>query len=454
VTIERALTWSTATSSLAKGVLFSISALFFTRVIGLPATTVGTGLTIAGAAGIAAAYGAGHLADRIGARRILLGATVAQGAALGAYVLARTPLAFVLVACVAVGAQGAQRTAQATLLAGAFTGPGRVRTRARLRVVTNMGVGAGSAVAAGALAIQTLSAYAVAMLAAACLVLASAWPLRTLPNPAPSHPAPSHPAPSHPAAEHDAAGRVGGQIAGAQTAGGFAAGGPTTPERALPERAAGRRAPLRDRRYLGIAGLNGVINMQFGLLTVGVPLWVAGHTRAPAGLVALLLVLNTVVVTLSQIPAARLAGNVRAAGRAVLAAGVLLVVACLLYAGAGHGGVAVAVVLLVLAVLAHSGGEVLSEAGSWELAFELADPRFAGAYQGVSQTGVALGTMLAPAVVTTTAVTHGTPGWLALGALFLAAAAGTLVIVSKSAAGPPARPRARLVLAEHSVADQ
>jgi hypothetical protein len=394
VTIERVLAWSAATSSLAKGVLFSISALFFTRVIGLPVATVGTGLTIAGAAGMAAAYGAGRLADWIGARRVLLGSTIVQGAALGAYVLARTPLAFVVVACAAVGAQAAQRTAQATLLARAFTGPGRVRTRARLRVVTNIGVGAGSAIAAGALTVQTRFAYAVAMLAAATLVLASAWPLRALPDARPS---------------------------------------PTGP-----------RAPLADRRYLGIAALNGVITMQFGLLTVGVPLWVAGRTAAPARTVALLLVLNTVVVTLSQIPAARLAADVRSAARAVLAAGVLLVVACLLYAGAGSGGTAVAVTLLVLGVLAHSGGEVLSEAGGWELAFELADPRFAGAYQGVSQTGFAVGTMLAPAVVTGTAVAHGTPGWLALGALFLAAAAGTWAIVARSAgrslpATPPCR---------------
>jgi MFS family permease len=397
VTVERALTWSTASSSLAKGVLFSISALFFTRVIGLPAAVVGTGLTIAGAAGIAGAGLAGRLADRIGARRILLASTVAQAAALGAYVLARTPLVFVLVACVAVGAQGAQRTAQAALLATAFTGTGRVRARARLRVVTNIGVGAGSAIAAGALAVQTTFAYATAMLAAAALVLASGWPLRALPV---------------------------ARVAGTD-----------------------RPGPLRDRRYLGLAALNGLLNIQFGLLTVGVPLWVAGHTRAPAGVVALLLVLNTAVVTLSQIPAARLAGDVRSAARAVLAAGVLLVVACLLYAAAGHGGLAVAVVLLVLAVLAHSGGEVLAEAGGWELAFELADPRFAGAYQGVSQTGVAVGTMLAPAVVTTTAVTHGTPGWLGLGALFLAAAAGTLFLVARTT-GPaqagPAQPAASL----------
>ncbi|GAA4670573.1 hypothetical protein [Phytohabitans rumicis] len=61
--------------------------------------------------------------------------------------------------------------------------------------------------------------------------------------------------------------------------------------------------------------------------------------------------------------------------------------------------------------MAHSLAEVLSEAGSWTLAFELADPDNAGAYQGVSQTGAALGSMLAPLVVTATAIDHGRGGW-------------------------------------------
>jgi hypothetical protein len=73
-------------------------------------------------------------------------------------------------------------------------------------------------------------------------------------------------------------------------------------------------------------------------------------------------------------------------------------------------------------------GEILSEAGGWGLAFDLADPRNAGAYQGLSQTGFAAGTMPAPVVVTTTAVDHGGPGWLVLAALFLAAGSGTFLV--------------------------
>jgi hypothetical protein len=252
--------------------------------------------------------------------------------------------------------------------------------------VTNVFVGLGSAAAAGALMIGTRSAYVVAMLSTALLVLSSALPLRAL-------------------------GRLVMPVA-----------------HPPPARRKPGRQPLRDPTYLTVAGLNAVMTMHFGLLTVGMPLWVTAHTRAPAATVAVLLVLNTVVVALFQVGAARRSRDIASSGRAVAQAGALLVFACLLYAVAGSVAAAVAVAVLVLAALVHSAGEVLSEAGGWGLAFDLANPRNAGAYQGVSQTGFAIGTMLAPIVVTTTAIDHGPPGWLLLAALFLAAGTATWLI--------------------------
>jgi hypothetical protein len=189
------------------------------------------------------------------------------------------------------------------------------------------------------------------------------------------------------------------------------------------------RSPLRDRTYLAATGLYAVMAMQFGLLTVGVPLWVAGRTKAPAVTVAALLALNTVIVSLFQVWAARHANNLHSAGSAVARAGVLLALACGLYAAATNGALAVVVAILTLATLAHSLAEILSEAGSWTLAFELADPANPGAYQGVSQTGAALGSMLAPLVVTATTIEHGWAGWAVLGAFFLVAGLATLGLV-------------------------
>ena len=395
------------TSSLSSGLFYSVSALFFTRSVGLEATTVGLGLTVAGAVGVAGSFAAGRLADRLGASRVLLAATLGQGLALLVYVLAASTPAFVATACAAVGLRAVQGTARSALLARAFTGSDRVVVRARLRVVTNVFIGVGTVAAGAALLVDTATAYRTAMVAAGLLVVASCAPLAGLVRRQGARAAarPPH-APS------------GAPTAGAPT--------PGTRTSTAPVRG---RSPLRDRRYLSVTALNAVMAMHFGLQTVGVPLWVASHTRAPAVTVAALLVLNTVLVALFQVRAARGTDDVGTAGRAVLRAGVLLALACGLYAAAGSGGAALAVTLLVGAAVAHTAAEMVGEAGSWGLAFELADERSAGAYQGVSQAGYSVGSMLAPLVVTATAIEHGTAGWAVLGAVFLAAGALTWLVV-------------------------
>ncbi|WP_430501688.1 MFS transporter [Micromonospora trifolii] len=385
--LKRVLIWATAATSTAKGVMFSVSVLFFTTVAGISPATVGVGLTIAGAVGVVTAFASGRLCDRFGPRRVLIVAATAQGGALAAYCLTRDAGTFVLVACVAVGAESVERTAHVALLARAFTGPARVGVRAWLRVVDNVSIAAGSGLAAVALVVGSRSAYLAAVLAAAVLTLVALVPLRALPV------------------------LVGG--------GGdrLAEGGPS---------------PLGDRRYLTATALHAVVSVQALLLTVGMPLWVTGHTAAPDVTVAVLLLLNTGLVSILQVWSTRLVGDVPSAGRAVFHGTVLLLAACLCYAAAGYpSGTGFAVALLVAAVVAHSLGEIVSEAGGWELAFEWADPANSGAYQGVSQAGVGIGLAVAPVVVTSAAVGLGPPGWLLLGSMFLAAGAGTRALSAR-----------------------
>ena len=386
--VLRALTWATMAGALSKGVFFSVSALYLTRVAGLSPTTIGLGLTIAGGVGVGASLGAGYLAGALGARRVLVAATSGQGLALLAYLVVRTPLVFIVVASAAVGLQAVQRTALSTMIAQAFTGPDRVAVRARLRVITNTFIGLGAGLAAIALAIDTTPAYLVAMLWTAALLFVSALPVRRIPAKGPVD-APRVPGP--------------------------------------------RRSPLRDRTYLAAAALNAVMAMQFSMLTVGVPLWVTGWTAAPTATVAGLLALNTVIVSLLQVRATRGTHELPGAGRSVARAGALLALACAFYAAAEHGTAAIAVAVLTLAIVAHSLAEILAEAGNWTLAFDLADPANAAAYQGVSQTGGALGAMFGPVLVTMTAIEHGWAGWALLGAIFLGAGIATLALARRSA---------------------
>ena len=407
--VARALTASTMALAASNGVFYAVSVLYFTRVVGLSAGTVGLGLGIAGGAGVLGAFVAGRWSDRRGAHRVQVWGVAAQALALAAYSFTDGPVAFTAAAVVAVGARGVHSTARQALLARWFTGAERVEVRARLRVVMNVFIGLGTLAAAVALLLDTALAYRTAMVATAVLLLAAVVPLVRLPRRVPGlaeRMLADAPAPSADAADSAPA---------------------STP---APH-------PLRDRTYVAAVALNAVVAMQFGVMTVGVPLWVA-TTDAPTAVVSALLVVNTAMVALLQVRASRGTHDVRGAGRAVLRGAVLLAVACVLYAGAGHGGLVAATALLVLAAAAHSLGEVLSEAGGWGMAFELADPRRAGAYQGLSQTGYALAGMAAPVVVTALPVRHGTPGWLALGALFVAAGAGAAWVARRAADARPA----------------
>jgi hypothetical protein len=80
-----------------------------------------------------------------------------------------------------------------------------------------------------------------------------------------------------------------------------------------------------------------------------------------------------------------------------------------------------AVAVLVVCAVLLTAGEVLTQAGTWTLGYDLADDRAVGAYQGVFNAGTAAGQMAGPIVVTQTAIRHGLAGWALLGAAFAVA---------------------------------
>jgi MFS family permease len=393
--VERALASAVAAMSLSRGMFFAVSALYFTRGVGLSATTVGLGLTVAGGVGVLSSYVGGRLSDRYGADRLQLWGLAANGLSLLAYALAGEVVTFFVVAACVSASRGLQSTAQMSMLARWYVGPERVAVRARLRVVMNVLIGAGSLLAGLALLVDTTAAYRLTVVLVGVITVLGTVPLIGLRRRVP-----------------DLAARM------------DAAAAPGAPR---------GRSPLRDRTYVAVTVLNALIAIHFGLTSVGIPLWVADHTDAPTVLVSVLLLVNTAYVALFQVRASRGTQNLRTAGRAARRAGLLLLVACLLFATAGHLGAAAATAVLVLAAIASSAGETQGEAGSWGMAFELADPARAGAYQGLSQTGFALALMLGPAAVTSTAIDHGTPGWIALGALFATAGTATAAIANYAA---------------------
>jgi MFS family permease len=91
------------------------------------------------------------------------------------------------------------------------------------------------------------------------------------------------------------------------------------------------------------------------------------------------------------------------------------------------------IVVLLAAAVVHSLAEIMSSAAGWSLSFDLAPQERMGSYQGVYGTGYAVGAMIAPAVVTLTAIDLGTGGWAILAAMFAGASAGVVVIARRAA---------------------
>ena len=138
-------TLATMAMSLSTGLFYAVSALYFTRTLGLSATTVGLGLTVAGAVGVVASYAGGWASDRVRRRPAPALGDGGQGLALLAYVLRRRRAR---VRRWSPASRSALQASQAArpgrpCIARWFTGPERVAIRARLRVVTNVFIGAG-----------------------------------------------------------------------------------------------------------------------------------------------------------------------------------------------------------------------------------------------------------------------------------------------------------------------
>ncbi|MCM3523085.1 MFS transporter [Curtobacterium sp. P97] len=402
-TLRRLLT-VTLVDTLGRGAFFTLTSLYLITIVGLPAVAVGLGLTVAGAVGVAASLVFGHLADRFSARRMLVWLHLVQGLALISYVLVHDLLTLVVTASVVTLAQQGGSAVRSAVVGRAFPGTERVRVRATMRTVTNVGIGVGTALAAVPLAIGTGEAYRVTMVLSGALFLASAV-----------------------------------LVAGLSAARVDAAPADRTDTGTIVRREPAGRSPYRDVRFLAVTALTGLFGMQFGLFEVGVPIWVVQHTVAPDVLVSPLLLVNTVIVVLLQVRLSRGTDTVAGAARVMRHAGWVMAVACGLWAAAGwvRGDdwvpAATATAVLVLAAVAHSLAEITSSAAGWALSFELAPADRIGAYQGVYGTGYAVAAMIAPTVVTLTAVDLGTAGWAILAVVFLGSALGVGAIAGRAA---------------------
>jgi MFS family permease len=401
--VLRSLTVATLISTVGRGVSLTLVVLYLSLVAGLPADQVALVFAIGSGVGIGASYLGGHLADTVSARRLLIGSVVLAGIALAAVALVTEFWAAVVTEALVSIALGANGSVRSAIIARAFSAEARVTSRAVLRTVTNVGITIGTGVGAIALALGSAEAYRAILVAGGLAYAASALLLLRLPArvDAPSRTEPS----AEPRTTHDDEADAAGP----------------------------GRSPWRDPRYLMFSILAAVFAIQFVVLNVGIPLWVAHDTVAPEYLVSIMFIVNTVLVIALQVPLSRGTHDLRRAGNVTAVAGVLMALGCVLYGAAAGTPLFATVVLLVAASALHALSEVLSQAGAWGLSFELADPRRSGAYQGMFSMTFAIASMIGPLILTWTALSLGLAGWLILAAMFLLAAAGVTVIAHRAA---------------------
>ncbi|MFG2717343.1 MFS transporter [Streptomyces sp. NPDC048416] len=380
----RALALSTLVGQTGSGLFLPVSALFFTRSVGLSPAQVGLGLGVAGLIGLAAAVPIGRVADRFGARGTYGVSLLGQAAATASFALVHSLWAFVVTSTLAALAQRGGSAARGAVIGSLGEGEQRVRLRALLKSVTNAGLSIGTALAALALAADTRGAYLTVVLLNAATYLGAALPLLRVP----------------PVAPHG--------------------GGPA---------AAPRRAVLRNRPYTLVTLLCGLTSVHYDVLSLALPLWIAGHSDAPRWSISAVIMANTVLVVLLQVPFSRGTGDAATAAAAVRRSGWILWASWTVIAGAAFAGsAALAFTLLVAGMVLHTAGELWHSAGSYGLSYELAPAGSHGEYQGFFSLGRGATAALAPLVVTTVCLAKGSAwrpatGWCLLGLVVAVAAA-------------------------------
>ncbi|WP_328341081.1 MFS transporter [Micromonospora sp. NBC_00421] len=379
---QQILALATFVNMIGSGVFMVSSALYFTRVVGLPLAQVGIGIGLAAGVGLFAGVPVGHIADRRGPREVYLWMLVIQGAAMAALVLVQSFWLVLVALCVGELARSAGGAARGPLVRG-VGGAELTRYRAYLRSVANL-AGSCAALAAGfAVQLDTRPAYLALVLGNALSFVASAAIIAALPSLAPV------PAPPR----------------------------------------ASRWAVLKDRGYMAITALDGIMSIHHQVLLFALPLWIVGHTDAPRWLVGAAALVNTALVVLLQVRASRGVDDTVAAGRAMRRSGVAFFLGMAAMAVAAGLPTWLALVGILAGIFIHTVGELWHTAGSLELRFTLAPAHAQGQYMGLFGFGAGLANVVAPSVLVLFCITWGVPGWLALGAVFLVVGSVTPYVV-------------------------
>jgi MFS family permease len=373
--IVRLLALSNLAKTTARGVIISISVLYFTRMVGIAPEMVGLALTVGALVGMLSSVPAGRLADFRGPRPVTVIMLMLLAVAACGYALVHSFVTLTLTTTFVIGLESAANAARGALLAGLLPPAERTGALAHMRSTANIGVAAGAAAGGVGLLINSHAGYIGLLLTAGALYAVSGLAFLRVP---------SVPAVSEP-------------------------------------KGASRWQVLRDRPFAAVSLVNSVLAMNDALLVVGLPVWISRHTTAPPAFFTVLLLVNTTAVVLLQVPLSRGTEDIPGGARAWRRAGWALAASCAVFALAEGQPAWLACVILLAGTLVHVVGEMLYGAGTWSLSYGLAPESAQGRYQGLFGMSTQLGTTVAPFAVTALLTAFNAAGLLVWCVVFLIA---------------------------------
>lgn len=367
--------------SLGRGAWFTCWAVFFTRSVGLSAAQFGIGITVAGLLGLIAGGPVGYLADRVGRRETLVALGTIQGLALLSYAFVTDFWPVMVVTAVMIAAERSTPGVRVATIAGLIEGKERMAGLATMRVTSQIGIVAGAGFGAVVLSMDNRAGYLALVLGYGGLQLICAALVTRVPH-----------------------------LPG------------------LRDRKVKRRMlVLRDRPFLVITFMGGLLALNWGMLDSGVPLWITNHAHAPLWLMGVLMGGNAAAMVIFQHRASKASETVPGAARTGLWSGILLAVSCVVFAVSYHQSATVVAVVLLIAASVHVVGELFFVASGWGLSVGLTPEDAHGEYQGMFGTGYAAAMVLAPGLMTLLLVEWRVAGWFALAALYLVGGVGTVL---------------------------
>ncbi|MEU3281640.1 MFS transporter [Streptomyces antibioticus] len=363
-------------NAIGTGLYLAGSAVFFVRSVGLTAAQVGLGLAVSGVVGFLTTVPIGALADRFGAKPTLVVLQLWRAGGFVALAFAEGMVSFTVVSCCLAAAEAATQPMTQAVASATTEGTDRTRTMAIIRTVRNVGFSLGALLAAPLLAADRVWTYRGIVLGTAAAFVVSAAMLSRV-----------------------------------RTATAATVQKKVNPLAALRD--------FRDWRYLLLTALNGVLNLHTTILSVGLSLWALQATEVSAGFLPVLILINTLMSIVLQVPISRLVDRQGGAERALRLGGLALTACCLALAAAGApSSAAVAGAVLLAACVLLTFGEMWQAVGGWELSYDFAPEDRKGVYLSVFSLGNTGQRIIGPALITGGVLAAGPAGWIALGAVF------------------------------------